>query len=189
MGLGGRPLAAKREDLGCPGVGPRQVERSVGILRQCDRHLRVSDGGVPISSAEMGIAEMRQTGARIGRGKPGAQPGRRHAEVRNGARQVVDVDLEHSSHDEGVTLSDLGLRCPTPVESRGWPAPQDCVRRRRTHTPAPCAPWPTAPNQPRFHATARSPHIDGLVGPTRDDHPVGQRRRRPGPYLSFASGS
>ena len=65
VGLGGRPFTAKSEDLGGACVGTRQVERTVGILRQCDRQLSVGDGGVPVAPAKVGITQMGQARDRV----------------------------------------------------------------------------------------------------------------------------
>ena len=104
--LGGRPLAAKGKDLGGAGVGPSQVERTVDVLRQADRQLGVRDGRVPVAPAEMGVTQMGHTRTRIGRRQAGAQPSRRHTEVGDRPGQVVDVDLQHAPHDQGVGFED-----------------------------------------------------------------------------------
>ena len=60
--------------------------------------------GQRCSCREVGVTQMSQARARVGRRQSSAQPGGRNAEVGDGPGQVITVDLQHASHDERVGL-------------------------------------------------------------------------------------
>jgi len=74
MNLGRGPLSPESQNLGGPGVRPSQIERSIGILRQGRRQLRLRDRRIPVPSAEMGITEVGETRAGVTGRQPGAHP-------------------------------------------------------------------------------------------------------------------
>ena len=54
------PFTAKGEDLGVACVRPSEIERTVGVHGQRGRQLCVRHGRVPVASAEVRVAQVRQ---------------------------------------------------------------------------------------------------------------------------------
>ena len=94
----------RRETWAARACARARSSGAVGVLCQCGRQLGMGDRRVPVAPAEMGVTQMRHARTRIGGGQAGAQPGRRHTEVGDGPGQIIDVDLQHAPHDQGVGL-------------------------------------------------------------------------------------
>jgi hypothetical protein len=127
---------------------------------------------------------MSQARARVGRRQSGAQPGGGDAEVRHRPRQVVDVDLEHAPHDEGVRLGQrhfvarVGQETKRGQSLRAAPGRGERVGLRRARqgpqgrTGRGCPHCPVRPGQ-------------RLRGATGQHHPVGQGCRRARANFTF----
>ncbi len=143
-------------------------------MSQGDGQLSVGESGVPVAPAEVSLAQMSQALSRIRRRQPDAPPCHGDTKVSDSPRQVVNVEPQHSSHDEDVELGH-GSVVPRdgkkPEHSQPLGAPigggqgiclcHSCHRppRRIRRGGADC---PAGPHECQF-------------GPTGDDHPVGER--------------
>ena len=172
----------KARTCAATGVRPSEINRAVGVHGQRGRQLCIRRRRVPVTAAEVRVAQRRQTKARVASGQAVAEPGGSNAEVGDGAGQVVDVQLEHAPHDQGVGRCCLYLvpgRRKQAQHRQPVGAPASGGHRKGLRDAGPGAqrrPWEGAING------SISPH-ERLVRAAGDDHPVRQRCRRPRPDL------
>ena len=109
-----------------------------------------------------GLADGRRTASRPpdGPAAVGRQVGR---EPLDAGRKVGRDERHHEEHPANTARPAAVRR--RRAGSRARPAPRGCGWPRRTHMPAPCGPWPAAPNPERF----RSPPGPPRSAPGRGD--------------------